>query len=183
MINKEEQIQLAQELISDKVKEYMTTIIIGRAVDVFKSIYKGFYDTISTAEDIREFLDKWNMPYDKPIVFEDISLLTPIVQVYLLKFIEEPPAPLIILAKEDNISPIILSRCKHIIKLPDKFNYQPISINEFIAKKEEAQDNDQDFNVYREALEHCPEYIYMTTKLAMSKHNIHKPDRYLKLLY
>lgn len=172
-------------------KQYYVNIVIGHAVKVFKKIYKGDFYTITTADDVREFLGKWNMPNDKPLVFEDISLMTPTVQTRLLKFIEEPPMPLIILASNDNVSPIILSRCKNIVKIKSEVKYSPVSLKDFVTNKIEYENEIKSqklegkelppFNTESEALTSCPEYLYLQSKIRLMGHT-YNPDKYLQLL-
>lgn len=163
-----------------RAKEFRVNIVIGPAVEVFKSIYKDPYETITTAEELRTFLAKWNVPYDKPIVFEDISLMTPSVQAALLKFIEEPPAPLIILASLDNVNSIILSRCKNIVKIPSEVPTPTLKLSEFIERKDK-EELPEDLNITEASLQLCPEYYYRIAKIQQTGKLI-KPDRYLKLL-
>lgn len=172
------------------------TIIIGEAATIFKTkMYQGNYDTLTTAEDVRNFLAKWNTPYDKPIVFEDLALMVPRVQTFLLKFIEEPPAPLIILSSRDNVSPIILSRCKNIIKVPSTIETHAVPVSQFVQEridflneqKAKKYDENQDIekqskdDLELESLQRCPEYFYMTTKIRLNR-EVKNIDKYLSLL-
>lgn len=183
----------AKKYIQSKCADFNTyrvILIIGKAVKVFKSIFKGEYSTITTAEDVRQFMDKYQGFYnDKPIVFEDISLMTKEVQSRLLKFIEEPTSPLIILASKDNVSPIILSRCKLIIKIPEETNTTFMSLSEFIDYKTKTldalkQDGRQaEFDLEYEASHRCPEYLGYISMLQSNSHKSYAViDRYIKLL-
>ena len=129
------------------------------------------------------------VPNDKPLVFEDLSLMTPEVQTRLLKFIEEPSSPLIILASMDNISPIILSRCKVVFKVPIPTECNPIPVSKFIERKQEvyaeAEKNGvaPDFDVIAEASKSCPEYLMYMAKLSKSNYkNMKVIDKYIKLI-
>lgn len=168
--------KMAQRYVKGKLmmaKEFKTNIVIGNAVEVFKSIYKDDYYTIHTEKEIKEFIEKWSIPHSKPLVFEDLSLMSSQVQKYLLKFIEEPPAPLIILASKDNISSIILSRCCNIVKLEyDTTLINKKGLKEFLEYKEvylkeqekkllsHRQNEIIPFDTLSESCQLCPDYFY-----------------------
>ena len=114
--------------------------------------------------------------------------MTSSVQTYLLKFIENPPAPLIILASKDNISPIILSRCKRIIKLPSIIHHETnIGISELVKRKMdyESESTKDDparvpvpFDTELNSLVYCPDYQYLLLQAKIH----YKLDSYLTLL-
>lgn len=133
-----------------RAKEFRTNIIIGEAVNIFKKIYQGDYYTLNTEKEVKSFLSEWSTPYDKPLVIEDLSLMSPQVQKYFLKFIEEPMSPIILLASEDNISPIILSRCMNIVKIENDITQIELPLKEYI--KHNKYDGDNKYI--------CPEYDY-----------------------
>lgn len=171
----EEQKYIASRLKPEIINTCMTTILLGRSASIFKKIYKGDMHTITTADEVRDFLSKWSVaPSDKPIVFEDLSLMTSAVQNYLLKFVEEPPSPIIMLASQDNVSPIILSRCRNIIKVsPTPLNFD-MSIRDFLDYKQQYEDEQKmkvqthqqprmvPFPIVKESFMHCPEFLYNT---------------------
>ena len=66
---------LANELTKEKVYNYKTILLIGNASRLFKSIYNGDIVSINTAEETKEFINEYNIQSDKPLVFEDISLM------------------------------------------------------------------------------------------------------------
>ena len=121
-----------------KAKEFKTNIVIGKAVNVFKSIYEGDCYNINTEKEVKSFIDYWSVPNNEVLVFEDLSLMSLQVQKYFLKFLEDPPSPIIILASEDNISPIILSRCMNIVKVEENFPEKKVSIEEFIENEKDT---------------------------------------------
>ena len=191
-----------EELISlftpDKVCMFHTTILIGDICTSFKNIYKGRLYTIVSADDVRQFLADHNMPEDKPIVFEDLSMMTSIVRSRLLKFIEEPPAPLIILASSDNISPVILSRCCRIIKTPNsikcqsyetltKFVDDRIALYDTIKSSKKIDDPlvEEDIKEYKypalSSLKQCPQYQYLLHKFNLIYKTSPLIDKHLKL--
>lgn len=190
--------QMASQLTSDAVKEFRVTLIIGEASRLFKKMIKSPYYTITKADEVRNFLSNHTMPNDTPIIFEDLSLMTKNVQAYLLKFIEEPPAPLIILASQDNISPVILSRCRNIIKVPCTIVPTDTPISEFVAHRLSLLDEinasrlqgkpvpaevQYEYNNPEEfSLRQCPEYYYRVTRIKLSNNDTRALDKYLKLL-
>lgn len=175
-----------------RAREFQVNIVIGPAVELFKKIYKGDYDTITTAQEVRDFLAKWSVATDKPIVFEDISLMQPQVQTFLLKFIEEPPSPIIILASKDNVSPIILSRFKNIVKIPCDVHNTTMSLKDFIKYKQDYIDEQKakvklkeqpsviPFNDEEESYDKCHDYLYIYNSI--KSETIHNIDIYIKLL-
>lgn len=182
---------LALKVGKGMAEKFHVNIIIGRAASVFKKIYRGDLYTITTADEVRDFLDIWTNPADKPLVFEDISLMQPQVQTFLLKFIEEAPMPLIILASKDNVSPIILSRCKNIVKLENKCYTPDQSLEQYTSIKQEYLDEQRQlvrehkqasiipFDDETESHKHCPEYFYQAAKI---KQSIYNKDLWIGLL-
>lgn len=186
---------LMKQLSPQKVKEFNTTILIGRSARIAKKMLPNGYRTITTADDVRSFLDYYSTPTDAPIIFEDPSRMVPSVQAYLLKFIEEPPAPLIILASKDNISPVLLSRCKRCIKFPEDIKHGTKTLQEFTEAKmraeeeyrtllKEKQDIPDDVYKYmtrieKTSLEECPEYLYIRSGVTI---NISHLDKFIGLL-
>lgn len=177
----EQQKYLASRLTPDIIKENKVTILLGQASQVFKQIFTGDYHTLTSADDVKQFISDYMIPNDKPLVFEDLSVLTSQVQTYLLKFIEEPPTPLVILASKDNISPIILSRCKSIIKLPNTLKRGNQNITTFINNYEEDIINNKltSDQVYSK----CPDYLYYETQTKQDSHKSKKTMlKYISLL-
>lgn len=170
----DQQKYLASLLTPDAIRNNKVTLLLGQSTQIFKQIFKGEFHTITTADEVKQFISDYMLPNDKPLVFEDLSLMTNQVQAYLLKFIEEPPTPLVILASKDNISPVILSRCKKIIKLADITKYGDQSISTFISNYEEDLINDKltSEQIYKK----CPTYLYYQT---VSQQNTHKSKKAL----
>ena len=195
----EEQKFLASKVNPAQCKIHGVTLIIGRAVDVLKPMLRGanFY-TMTKADEVRDFLERFTTATEETLFIEDLSLMTPTVQSFLLKFIEEPLMPLVILASKDNVSPIILSRCKRIIKLPctdipgtktlESFVSARVQVAEEIktaqrlGEKVSADVLDSYNNVEEASLKECPDYMYKVTRLKSKKSNIYNPDRYLELM-
>lgn len=169
-------------LVKNKIGDVIhneVTLIVGDAAKVFKKIYTGDYYTIVTAEDVRDFMAKFSVPDTKPLVFEDLALMTPRVQTYLLKFIEEPPMPLVILSSVDHVTPTILSRSKRIVKIPCEMPTFKMSIKEFINQIPEDPDERRKYPIYEEAFSKCPEYLYEVQGIK----KFANLDKYLSMLH
>lgn len=174
---------LAKELTKENVYNSKTILLIGRASKLFKSIYTGDIISINTAEETREFINEYNIYSDKPLVFEDISLMQYNVQSYLLKFIENFPRPLVVLASIDNISPIILSRFKKVIKIPNEYKYSDIKLNKFLEEhQDELKSNYVLPELKTESLLYCPEYYYKYMKLNLSPHDNKNRNQLIKFM-
>lgn len=174
---------LAKELTKENIYNNKTVLLIGNASKLFKSIYIGDIISISTAEETKEFINEYNMQSEKPLVFEDISLMQQSVQSYLLKFIEDFKRPLIVLASIDNISPIILSRFRKVIKIPSDNKYSNISLDKFLEEHQnELKSNYVLPELKQESLLYCPEYYYRYVKLNISSHDNKNRNQLMKLM-
>ena len=174
---------LAQELTKNKVFENKTTLLIGNSSKLFKSIYTGDIISINTAEEVKEFMNEYNKQSEKALVFEDISLMHKYVQTYLLKFIENTPRPLVVLASIDNISPIILSRFKKVIKIPSEYKYSNIQLDKFLEEHQnELKSNYVLPELKNESLQHCPQYYYNYMKLNISSHDNKNRNQLIKFI-
>lgn len=101
------------------IKETSPLMLIGGSVVYLKQRYKNKIYTLRSNEDIRDFVaNNYGKILPGVLVIEDIGDMNPVGQSTLLKFVEEYPNPLILLSYQDRVSPIMLSRCKQIIKLP-----------------------------------------------------------------
>jgi len=174
---------LASNITKELVFKYRTIILFGEATKVFKSIFNGSILSISTADDVKYFLNNYSKVSEEPLVFEDISLMNKQVQSYLLKFLEQDYRPLIVLASQDNISPILLSRFNKIIKLPSEIKSDFISLQSFINEHE--QDLKSNYvlpELKDDSLLHCPSYFYNWKKLSISKHENKNRNQIIKYL-
>lgn len=199
MTLQEEQKYLASKVNPVECKKHGVTIVIGRAVDILKPMLRGanFY-SMTKADEVRDFLERNSMASEGTLFMEDLSLMTPAVQSFLLKFIEEPLMPLVILASKDNISPIILSRCKRIIKLPCTEVPNPQLVKQFVETRIQLAEEiktaqrlgeqvphdvlESYSNVEGESLLKCCDYMYLVTRMKTKKSNISNPDKYLELM-
>lgn len=174
---------LAQVITKEKIRNYGTTILIGEAVPVFKSIYSGHIISISTAEEVKEFLVEYSKESEETLVFEDISLMNKQVQSYLLKFFEKPCRPLVVLASIDNLSSIMLSRFNNIVKLPETIKYDSTSLDKFLEEHEKDLKSNYILpDLKEESAKYCPEYYYNFKLLALSKHENKNKNQIIRYL-
>lgn len=181
-----------------RAREFKTNLVIGElGCRLFKEVYKGELHTITNAEQVREFKDIYFYESEDPLVFEDLSLLTPNIQASLLKFIEEPTRPVIVLCSQDNISEAMMSRFMNYVKIEEDLKSDFLSIESFINIKEEAEDksmfdegNDLDEkerlilkDIDKASLALCPEYWYWSTYIKLTRPDVYNPDVYIKLMF
>lgn len=195
----EEKKYLASQL--SRTKEVKTTLLLGDlACTLFKQIYKGDMYTLKTSQDVREFRETYNYGTDEVLVFEDLSLMTPDTQAALLKFIEEPKRPLIVLCSNDNISGAMMSRFAHKVKLENKLQIDGISIKDFIDARqslreklylEQVKGEPQTYtpeedeirtNFDKACLHLCPEYWYYNEYAKSHLDSMYNLDLYIALL-
>lgn len=154
-----------KQLIYNRVMQIMKLkriLLLCNATNIFLSMYQNEYYILKNKKDVVDFITNHDMPNDKPLVFGDLSFLSGNEQNCLLKFIEEAPVPMIVLASEDNLSPTIMSRFPVIIKVPYVINLvQKLSLKEFIKYKQNYEFNypNKHFNIEEQSLKYCPEYI------------------------
>ena len=167
----------------DIIIKSRVTLIIGEAVKYFKSMYRGEIISITTSEEVKDFIDNYSCYSDTPLVFEDISLMNSLVQTYLLKYIEETCRPLIILASSDNIISTIISRCRNIIKIPKIIDYSFVDIDKFMEEHSDVlQSNYILPELKYESAMNCPEYYYRYIKMKISNHEDKNANQIIKYI-
>lgn len=125
-----------------KARKYMTTIVLGKlGCKLFKELYNDDIYTLKTINDVKYFRDTFNFATDQIIVFEDISLMSPVVQGALLKFIEETKRPIIALCSKDDVSGALMSRFMKKVKLEYPLEINEMKITDFIRLKKKLQHN------------------------------------------
>lgn len=125
-MNKEEVYKEYEDRLYENIKSIKSKtplMLVGGAVTMFKKMYRGNIYKITNPDETRDFVANfYGLELDKPVVLEDISLLSYSTQFLLLKLIEEAKFPVVILTLQDKVSPIILSRIKTYIKFPLDFD-------------------------------------------------------------
>lgn len=116
-MKKEELKQFVREM-AQKDSRKLPALIIGDGVRDFLRFYKWPIKMINTREEMIELVSYFTgvSKLDYPLVIGDLSFYRPDDVFFLLKFIEESKLNIILLSKFDNISPIVLSRIKTVIK-------------------------------------------------------------------
>lgn len=93
-------------------------ILIGDAVVMFKKMYSGPIREVYTSDDVRDVVSDYygidNLTH--PLIIEDLAMLSSSSSFLILKLVEEAKFPIILLSSYDKVSPILLSRCKTIVK-------------------------------------------------------------------
>lgn len=93
-------------------------LIMGDAVTDFKKSYRGMINSVEDLDGMRELIAYYTSikGLDRLLVVEDISLFAKNGEGLLLKFVEETPLKLILLARFDKVSNVLLSRVKRVVK-------------------------------------------------------------------
>ena len=101
------------------IQETCPVLLIGKAVMLFKQMYKGVINELKNSNDVRDFVsDYTGIESSKPVVISDIGYLDKKTAFLLLKLVEEAKFPVILLSTEDKVDSILLSRVKRIVKFP-----------------------------------------------------------------
>lgn len=154
--------------LSKNITNNTPMLLIDKARDIFKTLYTGNINYISNTEEARELIQNYSgITLEKPLVIDDVSNLYR--DTILLKFLEETKLKLILLASQDNLDPIILSRVKTIKKYTSETNlkYEPIDILQ-AQKTIESEELDQE-NTLKYLSNKCPELIILNKKLRYIK--------------
>lgn len=176
--------ELASELTKEKLINNGSTLVLGYAAKLVKQMLSGNYYTLISADDVREFVGKFSIKSDQLLVFEDLALLEPRVQAYLLKFIEESYCPMLILSSRDSVLSTILSRCKVVLKVPMPVNSNNIiSMQDFVKQVDQKLIDGEDISntLVDDSLKFCPEYYYLIKKHLEDK-NVKQFNKYIGLL-
>lgn len=118
-IEKEQISVLIKVLDPNIIKTKSPILLIGKAVSLFKKIYKGNIFELKNTDEVKQFVSEYTgIEVPKPVVISDIGYLQPTAAFLLLKLVEESKSTIILLSTNDNISSILLSRVKEIVKFP-----------------------------------------------------------------
>lgn len=137
MKDNEQRLEIVKVLNPDTIKETCPVLLIGKAVSLFKQMYKGVVLEVKSSEDVRILVsDYTGIVSPKPVVVSDIGYLNKKAAFLLLKLVEEAKFPVILLSTEDKVDSILLSRVKRIIKFPkdDLTNNNLIPLKDAIEK-------------------------------------------------
>lgn len=110
---------IADVLNPEKVKETCPVLLVGKAVPLFKKMYKDPIRELKSADDVKEFVSEYTgISSSKPVVISDIGYLHKTTAFLLLKLVEEAKFPAILLSSDDKVDSILLSRVKRVVKFP-----------------------------------------------------------------
>lgn len=111
--------RIVEVLNPDKIQETCPVLLVGKAVSLFKQMYKEPIRELKNTDDVRDFISEYTgIKSSKPVVISDIGYLQKQTAFLLLKLVEEAQFPTIILSTEDKVDSILLSRVKNVIKFP-----------------------------------------------------------------
>lgn len=121
-------------------------LYIGKAAQSLRANIKFPISYISK-ENYKEVIEYYStIPFMKdPLVLDDISLLSSDQQTNLLKFIEDSPLKIILVASEDNVIPTILSRVSLYYKGKETV---ASSFQTFLQSQDELDKIDKDSNYF-----------------------------------
>lgn len=130
-----EGIQVDFSAIIEHPADYSPSLLIGSAAVSFRQTYEGIILTVSSSQDVVELIGRYTgiQFLSRPIVISDLAFMARDASSMLLKFIEESPLPLILLATYDNINPILLSRVRTVMKQSQVIKSSFLSLKQGIA--------------------------------------------------
>lgn len=104
--------------ISISQMEQFPMLVIGSAVLDFKKACSDPIVQVTDTQSLREVVAYYSSiaVLDRLLIIEDLSFLPKGAEVTLLKFVEETSLKLVLLSYYDVVSPILLSRCKVVVK-------------------------------------------------------------------
>ena len=165
------QVSIIQNILNPStIKETCPVLLIGKAVSIFKRMYKGVIQELRSADDVREFVAEYTGIFSsQPVVISDLSNLTENATFLLLKLVEEAKFPAIVLSSQDSVNGIILSRIKRIIKFPDDSNTNNSLLS--IAEASELLESNESFknNKIKFYAENCPQLYEIESETPFTK--------------
>lgn len=136
------------------IKDRTPILLIANAAKIFYHIYSGRIYNVRNEDDMTTIKNMSISKLTKPVVISDLSSLYDDED--LLKIIEESDLQFILLAFRDNLSEVLVSRCKSVLKLTDlevkQCNY--ISKKSALSALEQFDSNIDAANMY--LTENCP---------------------------
>ena len=164
--------EIVKVLSPENIKEVCPVLLVGKAVSLFKQMYKGIINELKNTEDVKEFVSEYTgIKSSKPVVVSDIGYLQTQASFLLLKLVEEADFPVILLSTEDKVSSILLSRVKRVLKFPvnEQTDNKLISItdayNQVYGESENKVINKIDFYA-----ENCPTLYKLERDIPFNKY-------------
>ena len=164
--------EIVKVLSPENIKEVCPVLLVGKAVSLFKQMYKGIINELKNTEDVKEFVSEYTgIKSSKPVVVSDIGYLQTQASFLLLKLVEEADFPVILLSTEDKVSSILLSRVKRVLKFPvnEQTDNKLISVtdayNQVYGESENKVINKIDFYA-----ENCPTLYKLERDIPFNKY-------------
>jgi hypothetical protein len=163
---------LVNALNPSNIKETCPVLLVGKAVSLFKIMYKDPIRELKNNDDVKEFISEYTgIKTPKPVVISDLGNLQRQSAFLLLKLVEEAEFPIILLSTEDKVDSILLSRIKRIIKFPldNKTNNSLIPISDAYDKVY-GNDTDKTMNKVAFYAENCPMMFKLEQDIPYNKY-------------
>jgi len=164
--------KIVDVLKPEKIQETCPVLLVGKAVSLFKQMYKDPIRELKNTDDVRDFIAEYTgIKSSKPVVISDIGYLQKQTSFLLLKLVEEAQFPAILLSTEDKVDSILLSRVKNVIKFPMDENTDnkliPISdaFNQVYGESEKKVMNKTQFYA-----ENCPTLYKLESDIPYNKY-------------
>lgn len=164
--------KIIEVLNPSNISNSSPVLLIGKAVSLFKRMYKDPIRELKNTADVKEFVEEYTgLECPKPVVISDIGYLQKQTAFLLLKLVEEAKFPVIILSTEDKVDSILLSRVKRIVKFP----LDEITDNKLIDISDafnEVYNNDEAkiMNKVKYYAENCPQLYQLECEIPYSKY-------------
>ena len=155
----------------EKIQETCPVLLVGKAVSLFKGMYKDPIRELKNNDDVKELVTEYTgIKSPKPVVISDIGYLQRHSAFLLLKLVEEAKFPVILLSTEDKVDSILLSRVKRVIKFPmdEVTNNNLIPISDAFAQV--YGDEKKVMNKTKFYAENCPEMYRLENDIPFNKY-------------
>lgn len=152
------------------ISQNSPVLLIGKAVSLFKRMYKDPIRELKNTADVKEFIEEYaGKSFPKPVVISDIGYLQKQAAFLLLKLVEEAKFPVIILSTEDKVDSILLSRIKRIVKFPLDENTNNKMMDISLAYNEVYEEK-KVMNKMKYYAENCPQMYKLENDVPYSKY-------------
>lgn len=157
------------------IQEASPVLLVGKAVSLFKTIYKDPIRELKNTNDVKEFVTEYTgIKSSKPVVISDIGYLTKNAAFLVLKLVEEAKFPVIILSTEDKVDSILLSRVKRTVKFPmdERTNNSLMSVSSAFGQVYGNDESNQTrvVNKIQFYAENCPELYRIESEVPYNKY-------------
>lgn len=159
------------------IEKYSPVLLLGDAVKDFIQVYDGKIDRVRNIDEVREIVSYYmNLPsLDRILVIEGLSFLNKKASFMLLKLVEESSLPIILLSRFDNISEIILSRIRTIMKYnKGKIKSEFLGLGDGVeVVNDKLSDDSHYYDELKNYSKYCPLLYYVKSNINVGR-NKHK---------